>query len=76
MTWSVVTCRDLGCGADAGHDADLWPRLMAPLAAIWGKDAQILERKLALSYTGLARGPKERTSKPDWKNWKPAPTLI
>jgi hypothetical protein len=56
ITWSVVTCRDLGCGADAGHDADLWPRLMVPLAAAWGRDARILKRRLALSYTGLPRG--------------------
>ena len=62
ITWSVVTCRDLGCGADAGHDADLWPRLMVPLAAAWGKDAQILKRRLALSYTGLPRG---RVTRPD-----------
>lgn len=62
ITWSVVSCRDLGCGADAGHDADLWPRLMVPLAAAWGKDAQILKRKLALSYTGLPRG---RVTRPD-----------
>ncbi len=62
ITWSVVSCRDLGCGADAGHDADLWPRLMVPLAATWGKDAQILKKKLALSYTGLPRG---RVTRPD-----------
>jgi hypothetical protein len=62
IIWSVVSCRDLGCGADAGHDADLWPRLMAPLAAAWGKDAQILKKKLALSYTGLPRG---RVTRPD-----------
>ncbi len=32
ITWSIVTNRDLGCGRHAGHDADLWPRLMVPLA--------------------------------------------
>ena len=62
ITWSVVTRRDLGCGVDAGHDADLWPRLMVPLAAAWGKDAQILKRSLVLSYTGLPRG---RVTRPD-----------
>jgi hypothetical protein len=62
ITWSVITCRDLGCGADAGHDADLWPRLMVPLAATWGKDALVLKRRLALSYTGLPRG---RVTRPD-----------
>ncbi len=63
ITWSVVSCRDLGCGADAGHDADLWPRLMVPLAAAWGKDAQILKKKLALSYTDLPRGRVTRPEK-------------
>jgi len=62
ITWSVVSCRDLGCGADAGHDADLWPRLMVPLAVAWGKDAQILKKRLVLSYTGLPRG---RVTRPD-----------
>ena len=56
VTWAVVTCRDLGCGADAGHDADLWPCLMAPLAEVWGREAQILRRRLRLCYTGLPRG--------------------
>lgn len=62
ITWSVLSCRDLGCGTDAGHDADLWPRLMVPLAATWGKDAQILKKKRALFYTGLPRG---RVTRPD-----------
>ena len=62
ISWSVVTCRDLHCSPDAGHDADLWPRLMVPLAAAWGKDAQTLKRRLALSYTGLPRG---RVTRPD-----------
>jgi len=52
ITWSVVSCRDLGCGTDAGHDADLWPRLMVPLAKAWGKDAEVLRRRLTLFYTG------------------------
>jgi hypothetical protein len=63
IIWSVVSCRDLGCGAEAGHDADLWPRLLVPLAAAWGKDAQILKKKLALSYTGLPRGRVTSTDK-------------
>jgi hypothetical protein len=63
ITWSIVTCRDLGCNSDAGHDADLWPRLMVPLAAAWGKDALILKRRLALSYTGLPRGRVTRPEK-------------
>jgi hypothetical protein len=62
ITWSVVSCRDLDCGTDAGHDADLWPRLMVPLAVAWGTDSQILKKRLALSYTGLPRG---RVTRPD-----------
>jgi hypothetical protein len=62
ITWSVVTCRDLGCGPDAGHDADLWPKLIVRLAATWGKDPKALKRRLALSYTGLPRG---RVTRPD-----------
>lgn len=63
IIWSVVSCRDLRCGPDDGHDADLWPRLMVPLAKAWGKDAQILKRQLALSYTGLPRGRVTRPGK-------------
>jgi hypothetical protein len=37
---------------------------MVPLAKAWGKDAQILERRLALFYTGLPRGRVTRPGKP------------
>ncbi len=63
LTWSVVTCRDLGCGRDAGHDADLWPRLMGILAEAWDKDAQVFKKKLALYYTALPRGRVTRPEK-------------
>ena len=63
VAWSVVTCRDLGCGAEAGHDADLWPRLMVLLGAAWGKDARVLRRKLDLYYTALPRGRVTRPRK-------------
>ena len=63
ITWSVVTCRDLGCGRDDGHDAELWPRLMSPLADAWDKDALVLKRKLALCYTALPRGRVTRPEK-------------
>lgn len=63
ISWSVVTCRDLGCGPDAGHDADLWPRLIDRLAASWGRDAQALRRRLDQSYTGLPRGRVTRPEK-------------
>jgi hypothetical protein len=62
ITWSVVTCRDLGCGPDAGHDAELWPKLVVRLAHTWGKDPKALKRRLELSYTGLPRG---RVTRPD-----------
>jgi len=63
ITWSIVTCRDLGCHSDDGHNADLWPRLMVPLAKAWGKEAEALKRRLALSYTGLPRGRVTRPEK-------------
>lgn len=63
VSWSVVTCRDLGCGRDAGHDADLWPRLMGVLAEAWGKDARVLNKKLDLCYTALPRGRVTRPEK-------------
>jgi hypothetical protein len=62
ISWSVITCRDLHCNPDAGHDAELWPKLIVRLAATWGKDAQALKRRLDLSYTGLPRG---RVTRPD-----------
>lgn len=63
IVWSIVTCRDLRCGPDDGHDAELWPRLMEPLAKAWSKDVQILKRRLALCYTGLPRGRVTRPEK-------------
>jgi hypothetical protein len=62
ITWSVVTCQNLGCKPDDGHDAELWPRLLVCLAEVWGKNAQVLKRRLDLSYTGLPRG---RVTRPD-----------
>jgi hypothetical protein len=62
ITWSVVNCRDLGCKSDDGHDAELWPRLIVRLAVTWGKDPQILKRRLHQYYTGLPRG---RVTRPD-----------
>ena len=58
-----MTCRDLGYGLHDGHDAKLWPKLMIPLAATWGKDAQFLQRRLTLFYTGLPRGRVTRPEK-------------
>jgi hypothetical protein len=64
ITWSVVTCHDLNCAADAGHDVELWPKLITLLAGVWAKDARLLKRSLGLSYTGLPRG---RVTRPDKK---------
>jgi len=63
ITWTVLTYRDLQCGSDAGHDADLWPKLIERLAAAWGRDAQPLKRRLGLSYSGLPRGRVTRPGK-------------
>ena len=62
ITWLVVTCRDLACEPDAGHDAELWPKLIVRLAQTWGKDPKVLKCRLELSYTGLPRG---RVTRPD-----------
>ena len=56
VVWSVLTCEDLGCGPDDGHDEALWPRLLSWLAIVWNKDDQFLKRRLQLCYTGLPRG--------------------
>jgi hypothetical protein len=56
ITWTVLTCLELGCGPDAGHDADLWPKVIDRLAATWGRDAQALKRRLGNHYRGLPRG--------------------
>lgn len=61
IRWTVVTCHQLGCEPDDGHDAVLWPRFLDLLAHAWGKDARQLRRALALSYTGVPRG---RVTKP------------
>jgi hypothetical protein len=63
IIWTVVNCRDLGCGADAGHDTDLWPKLIDRLAATWGRDGKTLRRRLDLHYTGLPRGRVTRPGK-------------
>jgi hypothetical protein len=55
VTWKVLTCHDLGYGAETGHD-NLWPSLVDRLADAWGKDRQVLARHLGDHYTGLPRG--------------------
>ena len=63
ISWTVANCRDLGCGPDAGHDAERWPKLIDRLAATWGKDGKTLKRRLDLHYTGLPRGRVTRPAK-------------
>lgn len=55
LSWSPITCHDLGSGPDVGH-VDLWPLIISRLAVAWGKDAKPLMRRLANHYTGLPRG--------------------
>ncbi len=55
VTWEVLTCHDLGFGAEIGH-IDLWPAVIDRLADFWRKDRKILARHLRNSYTGLTRG--------------------
>ncbi len=62
ISWSVVTCHDLHCKPDAGHDEELWSKLIDRLAPLWAKDARLLRRHLGLSYTGLPRG---RVTRPE-----------
>jgi hypothetical protein len=54
-TWAVLTCHDLGFDAEVGH-VDLWPAVVERLAAVWGRDARTLRRRLIDRYTGLPRG--------------------
>ena len=55
MTWEVLTCHDLGFGAEVGH-IDLWPSVIDRLADVWQKDRKLLARHLRDRYTGLPRG--------------------
>lgn len=53
--WDVVTCHDLGCGADVGH-VSLWPEVVRRLVQAWGKGPEKLVRRLSEHYAGLPRG--------------------
>ncbi len=54
-TWELVTCHDLKVW-DAISHRELWPYVLEYLAAAWGKDAEVLKRRLGDNYTGLPRG--------------------
>jgi hypothetical protein len=53
--WDVVTCHNLGRGADVGHRR-LWPEVVQRLAQAWGKGHETLVRLLREHYAGLPRG--------------------
>jgi hypothetical protein len=50
-----VTCHDLGFDADESHH-DMWPNVVAQLAAIWGRDPKVFKRVLGKHCYGLPRG--------------------
>jgi len=55
VTWSVLTCHDLGSGAGMGH-TDLWPAVIDRLAEVWNRDQEFFRTHLKDRYTGLPRG--------------------
>lgn len=55
VVWDLVLNQDAGLEPDAGHTR-LWPTVLAALAALWGKDARVLQLRLRDRYTGLPRG--------------------
>jgi hypothetical protein len=55
LTWSVLTCHELGCDGDVGH-VDFWTLVIDRLATVWRKDRLVLRRHLKNHYTGLPRG--------------------
>jgi hypothetical protein len=62
VTWTVVSCHDVGKGSDVGHTR-LWPLVLEQLAATWSRDPAVLKRRLGQSYTGLSRGRVTRWEK-------------
>jgi hypothetical protein len=61
--WSILTCHELGFDSEVGH-VDLWPAVVARLAAAWRRDAGTLRRRLIDRYTGLPRGRVTRRGRP------------
>ena len=45
VTWTVLTCHELGCDADVGH-LDLWTLVLDQLAQAWQRDARLLKKRL------------------------------
>ena len=61
-TWRVLTCHELGFDEDRGHPA-IWPAVIPQLAAIWGRDARAMRRRLGRHSYGLFRGRVTRLEK-------------
>jgi hypothetical protein len=55
LAWELVTCHDLGVWDGISHRG-FWPYVLEHLAAAWGKDDKVLERRLRDSHAGLPRG--------------------
>ncbi len=55
ITWSVLTCHDLGFDPDDGH-FDMWPSVIDRLASVWRRDVVRLRRLLGVHCYGLPRG--------------------
>jgi hypothetical protein len=62
LTWTVLTCHELGCDADVGHPRR-WPLVLDRLAQAWQRDARLLKKRLRDHYTGLPRGRVTRPHK-------------
>ena len=55
VSWTVLTCHELGCDAEVGH-VDFWPFVIDRLAKAWRRDGRALTDYLKNHYTGLPRG--------------------
>ncbi len=55
ISWRLLTCHDLG-GWDGISHRELWPSVLAHLAASWEKNPVVLRRRLSDHYYALPRG--------------------
>ena len=55
FSWELVTCHDLDIW-DAVSHREFWPAVLDYLAKTWGKDPNVLYRRLFDHHTGLPRG--------------------
>jgi len=61
LTWRILACHDLGFDEDQSH-YDQWPKVVAHLAGLWGRDPKVFRRYLGKHCYGLPRG---RVTNPD-----------